>query len=421
MASKQLLILGNGFDLQCGLRSSYEDFFNSEIIDDISKNFHLQKMKPGCVGFWETLLFYYYKQIGNSKYDWCDIETIIKDTLWIIYYGDKNKLNNHNKSLWHDVIICAKTKEIPERYACYIINGNEEQIKYLFCYCVKFILKLDKRDDYTDDEKLHMLTKHLQDELNNFEKRFCKYIKNKTINPQDKKGLNRNYVINAVNLLALLTKFTDFTFGYLEEFVNSKVELDAYNRPVMKNILSNEFLTLKDTNIINFNYTALFDILRVESPCAYSNVHGKLCNISCVGDCNSSNIIFGIDDTLIKAVDVDSNLHIFSKTYRKMRDDSAPITILPPRDDNNIEIIFYGHSLSKADYSYFQSIFDYYNIYSNDKVCLIFYYSKGHEQYEAIYKLINEYGLTLANENQGKNLIHKLLLENRLKIEEKSL
>ncbi len=104
-----------------------------------------------------------------------------------------------------------------------------------------------------------------------------------------------------------------------------------------------------------------------------------------------------------------------------MLDTSAPINILPSKDNNEIEIKFYGHSLSEADYSYFQSIFDYYNLYSNDKVSLVFYYSKGYEQYEAIYKLINVYGRTLANENQGKNLMHKLLLENRLKIEEISL
>ena len=48
---------------------------------------------------------------------------------------------------------------------------------------------------------------------------------------------------------------------------------------------------------------------------------------------------------------------------------------------------------------------------------LTFYYSEGYEQNDAIYGLISEYGKTLTNKEQGKNLIHKLLLENRLKIE----
>lgn len=92
--------------------------------------------------------------------------------------------------------------------------------------------------------------------------------------------------------------------------------------------------------------------------------------------------------------------------------------ILPSKDNQLIEIKFYGHSLNEADYSYFQSIFDYYNLYENNNISLIFYYSKGYEQTDKIYRLINTYGKTLSNKDQGKNLTHKLLLENRLKIVE---
>ena len=82
----------------------------------------------------------------------------------------------------------------------------------------------------------------------------------------------------------------------------------------------------------------------------------------------------------------------------------------------SVTLKFYGHSLSAADYSYFQSIFDYYNLYSNSNISLNFYYSERHEQTDAIYRLINIYGKSLSNKEQGKNLIHKLLLENRLNI-----
>ena len=99
-----------------------------------------------------------------------------------------------------------------------------------------------------------------------------------------------------------------------------------------------------------------------------------------------------------------------------MFDTNNPNNILPKNDGTPIEIKFYGHSLSEADYSYFQSIFDYYHIYDNSNVSLLFYYSEGYEQIDSIYKLINDYGKTMINQDQGKNLIHKLLLENRLKI-----
>lgn len=53
-----------------------------------------------------------------------------------------------------------------------------------------------------------------------------------------------------------------------------------------------------------------------------------------------------------------------------MSDTSTPISILPKNDGQPIEIKFYGHSLSEADYSYFQSIFDFYNLYDNYNVSL---------------------------------------------------
>lgn len=87
-------------------------------------------------------------------------------------------------------------------------------------------------------------------------------------------------------------------------------------------------------------------------------------------------------------------------------------------------------SLSRIDYFLFNkaknqnhlrvrhNIVDYYNLYENNNVSLIFYHSKGYEQTDKIYRLINAYGKTLSNKDQGKNLTHKLLLENRLKIVE---
>lgn len=78
------------------------------------------------------------------------------------------------------------------------------------------------------------------------------------------------------------------------------------------------------------------------------------------------------------------------------------------------------------DYSYFQSIFDYYGIYSSS-VTLIFYYKPYErmtseklqlQQSELVTNMLKEYARTLDNNNHGENLIHKLLLEQRLIITE---
>lgn len=413
MHSSQLLILGNGFDLHCGLKSSYKDFFQSTILDTIGGRYGLQQMKAGVSGFWETLLFEYYTTFGKVNYNWCDIETIIKNTVLAI--------GNRNKGLAFEALESVKRREDPNEIKS--VYGTIEHFIYTNCMSI-FYDTLYSGKTYSDNEAYSLLINRILQELHKFERGFCKYIKNNIVNPNNEKEYNTQYIVNAMNLLNTLTGFTDIRYETIDDIIERQEE--AYYKPLSptmyqsdwreKHILSQEFSNLHSVNILSFNYTALFDILGVQSPCLYNNVHGKLCMNKCAENCASCNIIFGIDDTVIQSQEENFELHKFSKTYRKMLIADAETSILPKIDNQMIEIKFYGHSLSEADYSYFQSIFDYYNLYENNKVSLIFYYSKGFEQTDEVYRLINTYGKTLFNKDQGKNLTHKLLLENRLKI-----
>ena len=413
MHSSQLLILGNGFDLHCGLKSAYKDFFQSTILDSIGGRFGLQQMKANVTGFWETLLFRYYSKSGKFNYNWCDIETIIKNTVLAI--------GNRNKGLAFEALESVKRREDPNEIKS--VYGTIEHFIYINCMSI-FYDTLCSGKTYSNDEAYSLLINRILQELHKFERGFCKYIKNNIVNPNNEKEYNTQYIVNAMNLLNTLTGFTDIRYETIDDIIERQEE--AYYKPLSptiyqsdwreKHILSQEFSNLHSVNILSFNYTALFDILGVQSPCLYNNVHGKLCMNKCAENCASCNIIFGIDDTIIQSQEENFELHKFSKTYRKMLIADAETSILPKIDNQMIEIKFYGHSLSEADYSYFQSIFDYYNLYKNNKVSLIFYYSKGFEQTDEVYRLINTYGKTLSNKDQGKNLTHKLLLENRLKI-----
>ncbi|MCM1295445.1 MAG: bacteriophage abortive infection AbiH family protein [Muribaculaceae bacterium] len=394
--TSQLVILGNGFDLQCGLKSSYKDFFRQCILDTTTINFGIKQMQADVTGFWGNLLLEYYKIYNKDDYKWCDIEKIIKDTLLTIYFGRNNSDKNINQGIY------SKAKKYLNNFTVGLGLDKLNHIeKFLFDYCVKFI---SINGDFV--ETLTSLVRHLLQQLYNLENRFCKYLKNQIVNPINKFERNEDYIIKAVNLLASLTGFVCYKFNKIDDFITVK----------SKKYLIDVFDNLSNTFILNFNYTAIFDILEVESPCYYNNVHGKLCGNACSNGCDKSNIIFGIDDNLIQSQGASSELRLFSKTYRKMLSADKYLTVLPPNENNPIAIKFYGHSLSEADYSYFQSIFDYYDLYRNSNVSLAFYYSKGFENYDAVYKLISEYGKSLTNKEQGKNLIHKLLLENRLNI-----
>lgn len=417
----QLLILGNGFDLHCGLESSYKDFFEIEILDIIlEKDWNITKMRNDCSGFWENLFLQYYLKRRNDNYKWCDIESIVKETLFTIFIKSHNQFLNNKKI--YEVALSNLLDKVPLNEIKCFSKIDEFLIEYIINYFnnTKIIDNL-----HYDFNTIKIKTiEHLLHELNNLENRFCKYLKNQLINPNNGKETRGTYIFQALNLLIKLT--SNYKKNYYNDLiidigaddkmfikdVSEIVSLSLYNR---NKSLTKEILTLKSTHILSFNYTNIFDIIQLESPGNYTNVHGKLCTNNCK-DCNNSNIIFGIDDTTIQSQSEVPELRLFSKTYRKMKNSSSPLNILPAINNKPLEIKFYGHSLSSADYSYFQSIFDHYNIYENNFVSLIFYYSKGHEQYDAIYDLINIYGNTLVNKNQGKNLMHKLLLENRIKI-----
>lgn len=414
MATSQLLILGNGFDLHCGLKSSYKDFFGDEIIDATSEPFGLKQLQVGVDGFWENLLLEYYISNPKGYYNWCDIEEIIKNTLLSICFGKNISEANINDGLYSKAALHYTLK------SRLFDNADLDTIeRFVFKCCVNFTSKIRA-------VPINYFIGQLLNDLKKLEKRFCKYLKNQLVNPNNEKELNTNYIVKAVNLLGKLTDFSTSTYNNTNNIIHQEYrEVEEKTGPNSArvcrkaiNVLSQEFNGLRATNILSFNYTALFDILNVESPCNYNNVHGKLCNNICGKHCDNSTIIFGIDDNIIQSQGSNSELRLFSKTYRKMHLLGNPSNILPPNTGNPIEIKFYGHSLSEADYSYFQSIFDYYDLYGNSNVSLIFYYSKGYEQHDAIYKLISEYGKSLTNKEQGKNLIHKLLLENRLKIQE---
>lgn len=402
--TRQLLILGNGFDLHCGLASSYEEFFKSKILDGYSEICKNPRMQDDCSGFWEGLLFQYYLKYDKTDYRWCDIETIIRNTLWHICFN--NEANNINQTLWATAFLKSQNKgNVLNEFT---IKDNIDE--YLLKICIEFFKNIStKINTEYKIANLPLLLNEILIQLNNFEARFCKYIKNLLINPNNEKEKNFQYIADVMNLIAKIVGINNIVFDK-SYFASIKI-YDEYIEKYLNN--------LKNIHILSFNYTNVFDIIQLKNSCKYINVHGKLCSKQCSKECNNSNIIFGIDDTAIQSQNTIPELRLFSKTYRKMKKLTSSMSILPSNSNiNPLEIKFYGHSFSSADYSYFQSLFDYYNIYDNTMVSLIFYYSKGYEQYDAIYDLINIYGNTLANKDQGKNLMHKLLLENRLKIVE---
>ena len=110
-------------------------------------------------------------------------------------------------------------------------------------------------------------------------------------------------------------------------------------------------------SVLSFNYTRPSESWRRgDTPIAFTNVHGRL----------GGEIVFGIDGRGIMG---DERAVSFTKTYRIMGLDPEPRNdIIHPfpaslTSGETDQIKFYGHSLSEADYSYFQALFDSVRLY----------------------------------------------------------
>ncbi|EGO8928531.1 hypothetical protein SQS_03288 [Enterococcus faecalis EnGen0225] len=347
----QLLIIGNGFDLCCKLKSAYADFytqnFDPEIIEVFSPSridptFEADKSYVGKYDLLELILLDTYSEDESGEILWKDIESTIAESVNFDKQSYLYKIlhKSTDAKIWFMIQMLQR------------IHGEES-------------LKSEKSIIDVFKKSVHKL-----------ERKFMKYIQDQTTN--DDPSYDGDYVENSRKL-----------YDYLTEKEWS------------------------ETYVINFNYTYLMKPER-EKFYEYKNVHGRYCD----------DIILGIDTSSIS--DKNKEFLVLSKTYRKMILDAQSNSETKSLPKNVKSIKFFGHSLAKADYAYFRSIFDFYNIYDSNVDIIYYYYNFDdnlnilENQIESVYSLLDNYGKSFSGklEKKGDNLVHKLSLEGRLKIKE---
>jgi len=388
MSVDNLLIIGNGFDLKSELKSSYNDFFNSE---------EMKRKQEKIENFYEQLELIL--EISHSKFHTSDKFDLI---LTPKNYGElkimlKDSFDNESFCFWNLVFMDLRTKD-PNW------NQIEKRIEDIVCGTVNGNINRTTTEHYYKrivwNKGIKTSTKFPLIGVEKYRLVYAIYAATFNINEIDLFSF----------LLNELKVFEQQFHLYLDKEMKSNTSYKMNVKFLLEDI-RNSYTSEDQSNVVNFNYTTIKDEPNINMEI---NVHGSLAK---------GNIIFGIDLTNIND---DKGSFSFTKTYRKMHafenvkiSDFKDQSIL---DDNIDRISFYGHSLNESDYSYFQSIFDYYEIY-NSHVSLIFYYSiydskksvQIKESYtNAIINLLNTYGKTMANEFHGKNFLHKLMLENRV-------
>lgn len=405
MADTQLLILGNGFDLQCGLKSTFNDFEKkrkdaiNEMGDEVRRG-NLLAMGNIDVPNGTTLS-------GNSPEHWFRSHKL---TLW-----DLILIDDHKTRFWYDIEECIRLWLVDRTHIMNVVHDNKTVSASFDMYAkasiefpfwdlgISTAIRVYANRVYKWDGTDHHLLHILMAELNRYELAFAEYLKQQT---------------------EFNTSYTDFAVDLLTNLVTDGYDVKVEHPGVLAN---GQDLWDHQTKVLDFNYTTPL----TEGPSIF-NVHGTAIK---------ENIIFGIDGTDVNPDDPNySDIVKFTKTYRLMELSSTPH---PPlvRSHNSISsgktryIKFFGHSLGHADYSYFQAIFDEIDLYEG-QTQLIFYYNAkrlnddgkdvldtdtAEEMFEKVNNLISSYGETLDNKDHGKNLLHKLLLEGRLIIKQAPL
>ena len=368
---EELYILGNGFDLYLGLKTRYSDYFKNRKISE---------------EFFEKIKSIFKNSIGSYNYD-------ARTKVYTVFDYDETLLNMQIVQLYKDI-----EKNLFYLYLMFLkkcdLNWNEVESNIL-----PFIR------DTSEIFKLKMETI-----LGNIEKNeMYKYLLIAKVIIKDRKNLNfLDFIMEQLNLF-------EKDFG---NYIGS-LELKGES----KNRLINIFRTTCRKKIINFNYSIfLQDLIDRYKDIAFSEIEiaRRIKPIESIVNIHGDfkNPIFGID-----SLNSEEQFQNFTKTSRILNNDTVGNFELP-KPEKLGTINFFGHSLSEADYSYFQSLFDYYDIYSSN-IKLNFMYSEydkndltraKRETHNNVVKLMKNYGEKLENKDKGKNLLHKLLIENRIKL-----
>ena len=382
----KVLVIGNGFDLAIGTKTSYEDFFKSDFYKETREKVFKWidmievEIKNGNIllnvdtnGFdfncWDLLFCMEsrYNKNFEIKANWCDIESVIHHS----FTDDAENVFSWN-SIFHLLRVhynmvdrhpenCQTPQEI------YLIPSASVKTQIMYY----FLLNSKDRENFKGRAKFYEM---LLEELKQFELEFGNYI--------DQQTRSDNYLKEArtwaINLLDTeLHKENDY------------IQVDS------------------------FNYSD------------FSN--GKLIIRHINGECTAP--IFGIDLTEEEEQKFPEVCR-FTKTARRVQQDSQNLNHNAELKITTIDsVVVFGHSLNRMDYDYFTYLFTIlkFNTFDIDKMGTIEFAYRVYDNNKAdeirnyqasrIYDLLNYYEAYINKMNQHV-LINMLRFSGKLKIRE---
>lgn len=298
---KNVLVIGNGFDIAHGLYTKYIDFYN----------------------FCNAI-----KRVINDKREIAIREDIKEELLKSEFMKSTANIIN-NKKIVNDEILEKMIKICKDNYWLNCIEERNLSNDPHWCDIEGVIA--DEISKFSYVTKKYSSTKVRSQTLMN-ESREIISIYKKIINyTQEKQSFKTNVYLFKEKLLSDLNDLTWMLEIYLSKFLNRKSKTYKF------------FETLNIDYIINFNYTDTYNKLYKKNIPTHF-IHGKIRN----NDKDTINMVFGIGDS-INEDDDNYEFIEFQKYYQRIIYKTGNDYAKWLDNDEIMNIFIFGHSVNEVD------------------------------------------------------------------------
>ena len=362
------LVIGNGFDLHCGLKTKYSDFF----LDDKDKNTYF---KNWINEFRNSVKDYLNFRVENHKEFWKDFRNFDKSNIWDFFFYIVSDIKPNSQKDWKWCDIENKIEN-----SLYNYNDKDHYDSMFNWQYVNDIIN-NKANRYDDD--LYILAA-------------VAYKKN---NEQPFNSIQKFYSFLLSELKKFESNFGKYIFKQYNCIFNKSFNIKS--EIAIENLCNIDNLTSVDS----FNY-GILDIDKIKE--IFHNINGTI-----------DYPIFGIDSSAFLPPDP---RYIFSKTNRRMELDMLEDESYERKGFENV--VIYGHSLTTSDYSYFFSLLDKLDIINFSKKSVIvfaytIYDSNKEEEIKSEYRLaisnlFKEYSKYKGNADYPNRLLDALTTQGKV-------
>lgn len=360
----QLIVIGNGFDLECGLASGFSNFVKARTVDfEKADNGQIAEDMLFTKTIWDVIL----SSMGDAN--WCDIEGSIAD--WI---APKNREGKSPKSEFGKTL-----HKLANPTGTYDTDKAEDSVA----------LYLEMRYPHHEPWNLENLLQLTREDLAKLESDFDRYLSHEVETSKD-------YKEKAGELMS-------------EIILDQRPSKDKYD---------------VEESILSFNYTRAINQFRSdEHDTEYVNIHGRLGGEIVFGidgtDRMDNPMALPFTKTYrlmaLDLPDVGKLVHVPTSGV-PMAGGTKMIKFyghsLGEADYSYFQAIFDSVKLYEGD----TRLVFYFRPHKLPSGCMQDENCARKEMMEKVIRLLTAYGLTLDNKDHGKNLIHKLLIEGRLSV-----